>query len=108
MTIQHDAVIVCKTIRRDKTSRPETNRLFFAGFAPLRDTCFFSALGNLSEIAHSNRLYWIVNERALLVPAAVVTVVSRERRPAVELTRKVAVILVELTTTTLLTLTVPL
>jgi hypothetical protein len=51
--------------------------------------------------------YRIVNERALLVPAAVVTVVSRERRPAVALTWKVAVIVVELTTTTLLTLTVP-
>jgi hypothetical protein len=41
----------------------------------------------------------------LLVPAAVVTVVSCVRRVADWLTRKVAVILLELTTTTLLTLT---
>jgi hypothetical protein len=32
------------------------------------------------------RFYWMVNERALLVPAAVFTVVSRERRAAVALT----------------------
>jgi hypothetical protein len=48
-----------------------------------------------------------VKDRALLVPAAVVTVVSRERRPAVELTWKLAVMVVEFTTTTLLTVTVP-
>jgi hypothetical protein len=48
-----------------------------------------------------------VNDRALLVPAEVVTDVSRERRVADELTWKVAVIVVELTTTTLLTLTEP-
>jgi hypothetical protein len=48
-----------------------------------------------------------VNGRALLVPAAVVTVVLRVRRLADELTWKVAVIMVGLTTTTLLTLVAP-
>jgi hypothetical protein len=48
-----------------------------------------------------------VKDSALLVPAFVVTVVSRERFCVVELTRNVAVMLVELTTTTLLTVTAP-
>ena len=49
--------------------------------------------------------YWTTNDRALLVPAPVVTDVSCARRAADWLTRNVAVILLELTTTTLLTLT---
>jgi hypothetical protein len=53
------------------------------------------------------RAYWTVNGKALLVPAAVDTDVLRERRVADEFTWKVAVIVVELTTTTLLTLVAP-
>jgi hypothetical protein len=48
-----------------------------------------------------------VNGRALLVPAGVVTVVSREWRVADRLTRKIAVMDVGLTTTTSLTVTPP-
>lgn len=46
-----------------------------------------------------------MNGRALLVPAAVLTVVFREEREADRPTRKVAVMVVELTTMTLLTVT---
>jgi hypothetical protein len=49
----------------------------------------------------------IVNATPLLVPAAVVTVTSRDRRVAPELTRNVAVIVVAFTTTTLLTVIDP-
>ena len=49
--------------------------------------------------------YWTVNGKILLTPAEVVTDVSRDRGGAVELTRKVAAIVVEFTTTTLLTVT---
>ena len=48
-----------------------------------------------------------MNGTALLVPAEVVTDVLRERRVADELTWKVAVIVVEFTTTMLLTLVAP-
>src|ERR1041385_6340212 len=49
--------------------------------------------------------YLTVNETGLLVPALVVTVVACPLRGAFELTWKVAVMLVELTTATLLTVT---